>query len=213
MNNKKNREQIIHEAKSSIILDAALRVFSEKGFHEARLEDIAAEAGFSKAALYTYYKDKETIFLSLANRDFEILFETMTRSVNQEVGFFENLDKILLIWFTYFGKYFNFILASLHFLTHLQDQAHQVPLCHMQSFKSFKERFSSITDIFTKIVAAGKARGEIESAISNHVIVIYILSLMRGVLLEWTVQGAQGDVDKEIGQLMLFIKNGIGSTR
>ena len=69
MNTRKNRQQVIRETKENLILDAALRVFSGRGFHGVRLEDIADEAGFSKASLYNYYKDKEAIFLSLALRE------------------------------------------------------------------------------------------------------------------------------------------------
>lgn len=44
------------------ILDAALAVFTEKGFSNARLDDIAARAGVSKGTLYLYFSDKEEIF-------------------------------------------------------------------------------------------------------------------------------------------------------
>jgi len=40
------------------ILDAALDLFSEKGFAATRLEDVAARAGLSKAAIYLYFDDK-----------------------------------------------------------------------------------------------------------------------------------------------------------
>lgn len=40
------------------ILDAALDLFSERGFSATRLEDVAARAGLSKAAIYLYFDDK-----------------------------------------------------------------------------------------------------------------------------------------------------------
>lgn len=45
----------------SQILDAAMAVFSRFGFHAARMDDIAEEAGLSKGALYLYYKSKDAI--------------------------------------------------------------------------------------------------------------------------------------------------------
>ncbi|HKV83593.1 MAG TPA: TetR/AcrR family transcriptional regulator [Ktedonobacterales bacterium] len=45
----------------SQILDAAMAVFSRRGFHAARMDDIAEEAGLSKGALYLYYKSKDAI--------------------------------------------------------------------------------------------------------------------------------------------------------
>lgn len=47
------------------LLAAALRVFSERGFAASRLEDVAREAGISKAALYLYFESKQAIFEAL----------------------------------------------------------------------------------------------------------------------------------------------------
>lgn len=50
------------EARPGEILEAALAVFSEKGFAAARLDDIAARAGISKGALYLYFETKQDLF-------------------------------------------------------------------------------------------------------------------------------------------------------
>jgi AcrR family transcriptional regulator len=47
------------------ILEAALRVFSEKGYHEARMEDIAEKLGVSKRTLYLYYKNKDELYKAI----------------------------------------------------------------------------------------------------------------------------------------------------
>jgi AcrR family transcriptional regulator len=45
------------------ILEAALRVFSERGFHGATIKEIAREAGIrSSALIYWYFEDKEDLF-------------------------------------------------------------------------------------------------------------------------------------------------------
>src|SRR6185503_10036227 len=44
------------------ILDAALALFVEKGFAATRLDDVAARAGLSKAAIYLYFEDKTALF-------------------------------------------------------------------------------------------------------------------------------------------------------
>jgi AcrR family transcriptional regulator len=49
-------------ARPGEIAEAALAVFAEKGFAAARVEDIAARAGVSKAALYRYYPTKTDLF-------------------------------------------------------------------------------------------------------------------------------------------------------
>ena len=44
------------------IIDAALALFVEKGFAGTRLDDVAARAGLSKAAIYLYFEDKMALF-------------------------------------------------------------------------------------------------------------------------------------------------------
>jgi len=56
------------EARPDEILDAAVEVFSEKGFAAARVEDVAKRAGLSKGAVYLYFDSKEALFEALVKR-------------------------------------------------------------------------------------------------------------------------------------------------
>ena len=40
------------------ILDAAMTVFAQKGFHQARMDDIVEQSGLSKGTIYWYFKSK-----------------------------------------------------------------------------------------------------------------------------------------------------------
>ncbi|MEO6890233.1 MAG: TetR/AcrR family transcriptional regulator [Ktedonobacteraceae bacterium] len=55
----------VSEERKNQILEAALAVFARLGFHESRMDDIASQAGLSKAALYLYYKSKDAIIAAL----------------------------------------------------------------------------------------------------------------------------------------------------
>jgi AcrR family transcriptional regulator len=52
------------------ILRAATKVFLERGFSGATLDDIAAAAGFSKGAVYSNFDDKDALFLALVDEEF-----------------------------------------------------------------------------------------------------------------------------------------------
>ena len=52
------------------LLDAALQVFSRRGYSAASVDEIAAEAGFSKGAVYSNFSSKEDLFLALIDRRF-----------------------------------------------------------------------------------------------------------------------------------------------
>ncbi|MGO4570638.1 TetR/AcrR family transcriptional regulator [Microvirga sp. 2TAF3] len=59
------RSEEDRQAKLQIILDAALDIFLEKGFAEARLEDVAARAGVAKGTVYLYVPSKQALFEAL----------------------------------------------------------------------------------------------------------------------------------------------------
>ncbi|PRX11831.1 UNVERIFIED_ORG: TetR family transcriptional regulator [Martelella mediterranea] len=59
------RRSIAPEARRIAILEAALATFSDKGFANARIEDIARRAGIGKGTVYLYFPDKESLFKSL----------------------------------------------------------------------------------------------------------------------------------------------------
>lgn len=50
------------EARPEEILEAALELFTEKGFSATRITDVARQAGISKGTLYLYFENKEAIF-------------------------------------------------------------------------------------------------------------------------------------------------------
>nr|WP_272210165.1 TetR/AcrR family transcriptional regulator [Marinicella sp. W31]MDC2876028.1 TetR/AcrR family transcriptional regulator [Marinicella sp. W31] len=65
MNTPPKRKSLAPEVRRNSILDAALAVFSEKGFANARIEDIARRAEIGKGTVYLYFPDKESLFKSL----------------------------------------------------------------------------------------------------------------------------------------------------
>lgn len=67
---RKEREK---ERRRQQIMVAAKRVFSEKGFNRATMEDIAQEAELSPGTLYLYFKNKEELYASLSLRILQYL--------------------------------------------------------------------------------------------------------------------------------------------
>ncbi len=51
--------------KRSLITEAAVEVFAEKGFHQARVSDVARRAGVADGTIYLYFKNKEDLLLSI----------------------------------------------------------------------------------------------------------------------------------------------------
>ena len=49
------------------LIDAAVKVFSEKGYFNTRVSDIVREAGVAQGTFYIYFKSKEDAFLFIVN--------------------------------------------------------------------------------------------------------------------------------------------------
>ncbi len=70
------------EARPAEILAAALTLFSERGFAATRLEDVAARAGLSKAAIYLYFADKSALLAAIV----EAAVQTNIATVRERLG-------------------------------------------------------------------------------------------------------------------------------
>jgi len=68
--------------KANDIIDAARELFTMYGFTKTTMTDIAGRLNMSKASLYYYFKDKETIFNALRERE----LEQFTEEINKITG-------------------------------------------------------------------------------------------------------------------------------
>jgi AcrR family transcriptional regulator len=70
---KRQQNRILRERR---ILDAALTVFSQKGFVSASMDDIAAQAGLSKPTLYQYFPSKDELFTAMMTEERDHMLES-----------------------------------------------------------------------------------------------------------------------------------------
>jgi AcrR family transcriptional regulator len=61
------RQQLI-EARRNQILDAAVEVFAEKGFHHTTTKDIASRAGIAEGTIYNYFEGKDDLLIGMMAR-------------------------------------------------------------------------------------------------------------------------------------------------
>jgi len=64
----------------SQILDAALVCFGKRGFHQASMHDISAEAGISVGLIYRYFENKEAVISAMADRHKKEIGEVLERA-------------------------------------------------------------------------------------------------------------------------------------
>jgi AcrR family transcriptional regulator len=62
------------------ILDAAVVCFAKRGFHQASMHDISAEAGISVGLIYRYFQNKEAVIAAMADRHKKQIHEILERA-------------------------------------------------------------------------------------------------------------------------------------
>ncbi len=209
MDSKSLREQTVREAKCALILDASLKVFGEKGFHETRLEDIAAAAGFSKGSLYNYFQDKEDIFLTLAVREHEHLLDKLREVPVSDAPLHKALHELLETIFIHFGRHFAFFIASVNLRTASAEMLASMHKHHGKAFARFRELTLEMIRLVSMLFAGARERGEFSSDTPDQVLASYVAHLIRGTFLEWKISGTMGDVETEIDRILDFTLRGI----
>ena len=66
----------------TVILDAALEVFANKGFHAASVDDVATAAGVSKPIVYQFFTSKHALYVGLLSRSVAL----MTAGVEEAIS-------------------------------------------------------------------------------------------------------------------------------
>ena len=175
------------------IIDAAMDVFSRKGYAKASIREIAKTAGISVGGVYLYFKNKEELYKSLINegmRDFGGKIETITKQAESAT---EALPNFLKLHLENALKHKEFILL------HIRE--------HGFSFGIDKKRafFRQQTKLIENIIIKGIHSGEFRKCNAKDMAKI-IMGSLRGIILSMVL-----DDDVIITPKMLneFIFNGL----
>ena len=92
-------------ARHERILDAALAVFSSRGYRDASVEDVATAAETSKGGVYFHFPGKQAIFLALLDRSSRLLLSRIAESVEDERDPVAKVDAALLAFLKAFASH------------------------------------------------------------------------------------------------------------
>lgn len=87
------------------ILDAALNVFSNKGYHDTRMDEIVEESATSKGSIYFYFPNKERLFLALVDQFSDLLERRVVEAVEREEKGIIRVRAALQACLETFGRY------------------------------------------------------------------------------------------------------------
>lgn len=211
---KEQRKQIIRDTKANLILDAALEVLCQKGYYETRLEDIAEKAGFSKSALYRYYKDKDEIFFTIIVRERNKVIDKLLidpeycLSNNNHIN--ENLRRLLTVVFTVWGQNFAFILTLNSFqvfalINQLQNQSKLLKI--EEDFLISENKLAEITkDMFDN----ARKKGEITTPLSTGFIIDFFHAVIFTKIKKWHQEKSMENITEAVDEILVFLSRGLG---
>jgi AcrR family transcriptional regulator len=86
------------------ILDAALHVIVQNGYHQSRMDDIVSTSGLSKGAIYWYYKSKKDMYLDLVNHWVIRYSNSLLKLPQEDISSGEQLKNLFETFFDQFEK-------------------------------------------------------------------------------------------------------------
>lgn len=158
------------------IIDAAEKLFVEKGYYDTQVNDIAQEAGVATGTFYIYFPDKISVFRHLV--------QTLGHQLRKEISiktkdcrtFTEAEEAGLRMFIQFVQEHIG--------LFHIVWQAQYVDI---DSFKNYYERFSAA---YTKHIKRAIKRGEIKpfkpEMLSYYMIGVYNFVVLKVLLFDQT---------------------------
>jgi len=109
---RKEREK---EQRKNDIIDAAERVFFNKGHENATMDDVAEEAELSKGTLYLYFKNKEDLYLAIHLRGNKILHALFEKAFKQQETGLEKTKAIGQAYVEFYKNYPDYFNALIYY--------------------------------------------------------------------------------------------------
>jgi len=85
------RKNPAKDEREAAFKQAALKVFSSKGYHKTTISEVAMEAGFGKGTLYWYWNSKEELYFSLVEESHREFMALVNEAAGREGNALEKL--------------------------------------------------------------------------------------------------------------------------
>lgn len=87
------------------ILDAAMSIFSHKGYYDTHLDEIADASDSSKGSIYFHFPNKEKLFISLVDQFADVIERNVTEAIESEPAGMKRVQMAIESVLETFGKY------------------------------------------------------------------------------------------------------------
>jgi AcrR family transcriptional regulator len=174
----------VSEERRQQILDAATKVFSRKGFDDARMDDIAEQAGLSKGTLYWYFKSKADLVYAIIDRIFQHGFQQAEALAGSDATASDCIRQFVEI-----------NLDEVRTMMHLMPVAYEfLALAFRNTFvqRALKDYFQSYMDALVPMIQRGIDLGEFRPVEAMEV-AIATGAIFEGTILLWVYDKTRVD--------------------
>jgi len=154
---RKEREK---ERRREEILDAAQRVFVDKGLTTATVDDIAIAAELSKGTLYLYFESKEDIYIALMLRGLRLLYGVFNEIISREasvVAILLRMEEAYMEFFNSQRNYFRMLDSAYRPNVHREISEEMRKTYTAESQKNWEQ----IINVFNRGVRENKIRSDV----------------------------------------------------
>jgi AcrR family transcriptional regulator len=197
----KTKQQVVAEFRCSEILQAARKVFSERGFRDASVDEIASAAGMAKATIYSYFPSKEGIYLGALSEGVHELADRTEHEMDLAVGIRDKVEA--------------FVRTRLQFLQENRDffavyHAEFGNLIHPASLnQDFRNLYREQFDRLHALLRDAADRGELGD-ISAETLAVAIYESTRGLMLRRSLGWTKRGIEEQVETLMRLLWDGAG---
>jgi AcrR family transcriptional regulator len=184
------------------ILEAAAEFFASHGYVDSTLDDVAALAGFTKGAVYYYFKDKESLLLEVLKRIEVRSIDTTTEKVLQQGGSATGRLELFVRAQTGWAAQHPRDLAILMLVS--AETAHTSQRVRTQVLKIYRKLGKLLEDI----IEDGKRSGEFSRNQETRDTVLYLQAVHDGNMMIWYRSGTDPEIGRRLARVTLsgFLK-------
>ena len=153
--------------KKEKIIKAAVKVFSQKGFHEAKVEEIAQLADVGKGTVYEYFSSKTELFQEMFKAGMRFYADIVSKELKPEMPSREKLARIAKIHLSFIVKYKD--LATITMTEH--------PYFNEDFHKWVWENREKKVELLKQIIDEGIQKGEFR-AVDSYAAALTFLGTM-----------------------------------
>jgi len=135
------------------IIDAAIIVIAENGYHQSQVSKIAKEAGVADGTIYLYFKNKEDILISVFEEKMEMFANNLQEIIKEDVSASEKLYKMI-------ENHFKVLASNHHLATVTQLELRQSNLALRLRINAILKNYLVFLETILK---EGIEKGEFEN--------------------------------------------------